>query len=118
MGTLTLTFKMRVHKISSISIFVVCLALVLSFQTGCKAGLAILEDIPELSHVDVVDYENEVELGSGSESKHYSPTEIQYYLKLAEKIKDSFPKDLKARFENIDSNLQKLVNELVEFLDN
>ena len=106
---------MRVH--TTISIYVVCIALILSFQTGCKAGLAILEDIPELNHVDVVDYDNEVELGSGNESKHFSPTEIQYYLRLAEKVKETLPKDLKSKFDNIDSNLQKLVNELVQFLE-
>ena len=106
---------MRVHT-TILTIFVT-LVLVLSFQTGCKAGLAVLEDIPELAHVDVHDYDNEVELGSGDESKHFSPTEIQYYLKLAEKIKESFPEDLKARFEDMDSNLQKLVNDLVKFLE-
>ena len=73
--------------------------------------MIVLEDIPELGHVDVI----EEELGSSFESKQYEENEVQFYLNLARTFIDDLPKNLRARYENASENVQQLVNDLEDW---
>ena len=102
---------MRVHNTT-------ILFFVLALTNCCLAGLIkgghnliVLEDIPELEHVNVI----EEELGSSFESKQYEESEVQFYLNLAKTFIDDLPKNLKARYENASENVQQLVNDLEDW---
>ena len=102
---------MRVHN-------TIILFFVLVLTNCCSAGLVrgghnliVLEDIPELGHVDLI----EEELGSSFESKQYEENEVQFYLNLARTFIDDLPKNLRARYENASENVQQLVNDLEDW---
>merc|ERR1712127_987352 len=112
MGLFFETFIMRVHNTTILFFAVVltncCLA---GLIKGGGHNLIVLEDIPELEHVSVI----EEELGSSFESKQYEESEVQFYLNLAKRFIDDLPKNLKVRFENASENVQQLVNDLEDW---